>query len=213
MRVGHQPPDLRLAPHQGDRLGPLFPARMQQLQGISGGPIGRAGRGPRGKLSPKPPRQAAPPTANHPPWRGAVPPPVSGRRRAAPAAPAAPLTPPRQGGSDVRTVAVATRSFGSWMRAQGVRRSGITVVLLESAIPDVEFTTRGLRGMCGKSSLACHSEFFSFKNENLRGHAERDAAMSPAVCEMGSYRRLCCFCSGYWKGRQEFEEPGRVPRH
>ena len=23
-----------------------------------------------------------------------------------------------------------------------------------------------------------------------------------AVCEMGSYRRLCCFCSGFWKGRQ-----------
>ena len=24
---------------------------------------------------------------------------------------------------------------------------------------------------------------------------------------------LCCFCSGFWKGRQEIKEPGRVPGH
>ena len=43
--------------------------------------------------------------------------------------------------------------------------------------------------------------------------ADRGKCGSRAVCEMGSYRRLCCFYSGFWKGRQEINEPGRVPRH
>ena len=58
-----------------------------------------------------------------------------------------------------------------------------------------EYFEQGLKLRAGRWGLRCR------------------ALLSCAVCEMGSYRRLCCFCSGFWKGRPEIKEPGRVPRH
>ena len=44
-----------------------------------------------------------------------------------------------------------------------------------------------------------------------RWHGVPRRSLGCAVCEIGSYRRLCCFCSGFWKARRRSRNPVGFP--